>query len=50
MQNNKLLKAATTKIKYFAGNKFFGSLVHKKNCGLILTIVFKLGYLFYQER
>ena len=33
-----------------AGSKFFRSLVHKKNFGLIWQLVFKLGYLFFLGR
>ena len=33
-----------------AGSKFFRSLVHMKNFGLIWQLVFKLGYLFFQGR
>ena len=43
------VKVAATDIKYFAGNKFFRSLVHKKNFSLIWQVVLKLGYIFCQE-
>ena len=41
-----MLKAAATDMRYFARSKFLGSLVHKENFGMILQVVFKLGYLF----
>ena len=47
---NALLKVTATDMRYFAGSKLFGSLVHKKNFGLIWQVVFKLGYLFCQGR
>ena len=40
------LKVAATNTRYVARSKFFGSLVHKENFGLIWQVVFKLGYLF----
>ena len=40
-----MLKAAATDMRYFATSKFFGSLVHKKNFGLIWKVVFELGCL-----
>ena len=40
------LKFAATNMRYVARSKFFGSLVHKENFGLIWQVVFKLGYLF----
>ena len=42
-------KATMIDMKYFAGSKFFGSLVHKKNFGLIWQVVFMLRFLFCQE-
>ena len=47
---NTLLKVAATDMRYFARNKFFGSLVHKKNFGLIRQVFFKSGYLFCQGK
>ena len=44
------LKVAVTDMKYFATSKFSRSLVHKKNFSLIWQVVFKLGYVFCQER
>ena len=44
------LKAAATDMRYFARSKFSRSLVHKKNFSLIWQVVFKLGYVFCQER
>ena len=41
-----MLKAAATDISFFGRSKFLGSLVHKEMFGLILQVVFKLGYLF----
>ena len=43
-------KAAATCMRYFARSKFFRSLVHKKNFGLIWQVAFKLGCLFCQVR
>ena len=43
-------KAAGTNMGYFEKSEFFGSLVHKKNFGLIWQVVFKLGCLFCQGR
>ena len=40
------LKVAATNMRYVARSKFFGSLAHKENFGLIWQVVFKLGYLF----
>ena len=39
----KNIKVAATDMRYFARCKFFGSLVHKKNFGLIRQVLFKLG-------
>ena len=36
--------------RYFVRSKFSRSLVHKKNFTLIWQVVFKLGYIFCQER
>ena len=44
------LKAAATDMRYFATSTFSMSLVHKKNVSFICQLVFKLGYLFCQER
>ena len=44
------IKAAATGMRYFARSKFFGSLVHNKNFGLIWQVVLKLRYLFCQGR
>ena len=43
-------KAAATDMRYFATSKISNSLVHKKNFSLIWQVVFKLGYVFGQER
>ena len=43
-------KATATDMRYFAKNKFSRSVVHKKNFGLIWEVLFKLGYLFFQEK
>ena len=43
-------KATATDMRYFAKSKFSRSLVHKKNIGLLWEVLFKLGYLFFQER
>ena len=37
-------------MKYYARSKFSRSVVHKKNFNLIWHEVFKLGYVFCQER
>ena len=39
----KNIKVAATDMRYFVRCKFFGSLVHKKNFGLIRQVLFKLG-------
>ena len=44
------VKGAATDIRYFARSKFSRSLVHKKNFSVIWQLVFKLGYVFCQER
>ena len=44
------LKGAVTDMRYFARSKFSMSLAHKKNFSLIGQVVFKLGYVFCQER
>ena len=44
------IKGAVTNIGYFARSKFSMSLVHKKKFSLICQVVFKLGYIFCQER
>ena len=43
-------KGAWTDMGYFAMSKFSRSLVHKKNFSLIWQVVFKLGYVFCQEK
>ena len=47
---HKLIKGAATDIRYFARSKFSRSLVHKKSFSLIWQVVFKLGYMYCQER
>ena len=37
-------------MRYFARSKLSRSLVEKRNFNLICQVVFKLGYLFDQER
>ena len=44
------LTAAVKDMRYFARSKFSKSLVHKRNFSLIWQAVFKLGYVFCQER
>ena len=44
------IKGAATDMRYFAWSKFSRSLVHKYNFSLIWQVVFKLGYVFGQER
>ena len=44
------VKGAATDMRYFVRSGFSRSLVHKKNFSLIRQVVFKLGYLFCQER
>ena len=46
----RLIKGAAIDMRYFARSKFFRSYVHKKNFSLIWEVVFKLGYIFCQER
>ena len=43
-------KDTVTDMRYFAWIKFSRSLVHKKNFSLIWQVVFKLRYVFCQER
>ena len=43
-------KGAATDMRYFARGKFSRSLVYKKNFSLMRQVVFKLGYVFCQER
>ena len=56
IQNRKLvisvqyIKGRVTDMRYFVRSKFSRSLVHKKNFSLIWQVVFKLGYVFCQER
>ena len=45
-----VFKEAATDVRYFARCKFSRSLVYCKNFTLIWQVVFKLGYIFYQER
>ena len=45
-----VLKAAATDMKHLEGVKISRSLVYKKHFTLIWQVVFKLGYLFSQER
>ena len=45
-----LLKGAATDMRYFARSNFSKSLVYKKNFSLIRRVVFKLGYVFCQEK
>ena len=45
-----LFKGAVTDMRYFGWSKFSASLVHKKNFSLICQVVFKLRYVFCQER
>ena len=50
-RNNELYwKGAVTDMRYFARSKLSRNLVHKKNFSLIWQVVFKLGYVFCQER
>ena len=44
------IKVAVTDIKYFARSNSSTSLVQRKNFSLIWQVVFKLAYLFCQER
>ena len=44
------IKGTVTDMRYLARSKFSRSLVHKKNFSLIWQLVFKLGYIFCQER
>ena len=50
MKLSTVIKGAATDIRQFARSKFSRSLVHKKNFSLIWQVVFKLGYVFCQER
>ena len=45
-----IIKGAAIDMRYFAKSKLSRSLVHMKNFSLIRQVVFKLGYLFCQER
>ena len=47
---NFFLKAAATDMRCFARSKFSRSLLHKKNFSLRWQLVFKLGFVFCQER
>ena len=44
------VKGAVTDMRYFARSKFSRSLVHEKKCSLTWQVVFKLGYVFCQEK
>ena len=44
------VKGTATDMRYFARSKLSKSLVHKKNFSLMQQVVFKLGYVFCQER
>ena len=44
------IKVAATDMRYFTRSKCSRSLVRKKNFGLMWQVVFKLGYVFCQER
>ena len=46
----RVFKDTATDMRYFAKSKFSRSLVHKKSFSLIWQVVFKLGYVFCQER
>ena len=43
-------KGAVVDMRYFARSKFSWCLVHNKTFSLIWQVVFKLGYVFCQER
>ena len=43
-------EVAATDMPYFGRSTFSRSLVHKKNFSLIWQVVFRLGYVFSQER
>ena len=44
------IKVAATDMRYFARSKFSRSLVQTQNFSSIWQVVFKLGYVFCQER
>ena len=44
------LKDAATDVRYFARSKLSRSLIHRKNFSVLWQVVFKLGYVFCQER
>ena len=44
------IKGAVTDLRYYVRSKFSRSLVHWKDLTLIWEVVFKLGYVFCQER
>ena len=44
------LKSAVPDMRHFARVKFFRSLVHKKDFSFIWEVLFRLGYVFCQER
>ena len=45
-----IIKGTATDMRYFARSKLSRSFVQKKNFSLIQQVVFKLGYVFCQER
>ena len=54
-EHSSVIKAAATDMKHFSRSKLSRifhkkNLVHKKNFSLIWQVVFKLGYVFCQER
>ena len=44
------VKGTATDMRYFERSKLSKSLVRKKNFSLIQQVVFKLGYVFCQDR
>ena len=44
------VKVAVRDMRYFTRSKYSRSLVDKKNFSVIWQVVFKLGYVFCQER
>ena len=45
-----IIKGTATDMRYFTRSKLSRSFVHKKDFSLIQQVVFKLGYVFCQER
>ena len=45
-----IFKGAVTDMRYFVRSKFSTRLVHKEDFTLISQVVFKLRYVFCQER